>query len=109
MIEQDIEEGKKLATIAYITFIGLIYSMIKNLDKKNPFVAFHTRQMLGLILLLLFSNTTERYVNSLFGTVLWFGTFIYWIYGISNAIKGETKLVPFFGKLFQDWFANIGK
>lgn len=109
MTRQDIEQGKQLAIISYITFIGLIYAIIKNLDKKNPFVAFHTRQMLGLILLLLFSNTTERYVNSWLGTILWFGTFIYWLYGIISAAKGETKLVPFFGKLFQDWFANIGK
>lgn len=109
MTQQEVDEGKKLATIAYITFIGLIYSIIKNLDKKNSFTAFHTRQMLGLILLLLFANTTERYVNSWIGTILWFLTFIYWVFAIITASKGETKLVPFFGKLFQDWFKTIGQ
>ncbi len=109
MTQKDIEEGKTLGIVAYFTFVGLIISIIKNLDKKNPFIAFHTRQMLGLILLLIFSNAVEKYVNSLFGTVLWFAVFIYWLFGLITAIKGETKLVPFFGKLFQDWFTNIGK
>ena len=109
MTQQDIQEGKTLAIIAYFTFVGLIIAIIQNLNKKNPFTAFHCRQMLGLILLLIFSNVTEKYVNSWLGTILWFGTFGFWIFGLVNALKGETKLVPFFGKLFQDWFTNIGK
>ncbi|MEW4924073.1 hypothetical protein [Algibacter sp. 2305UL17-15] len=109
MTEHDIKEGKTFAIVSYFTFVGLIIAIIKNLNLKNPFTAFHIRQMLGLILLLIFSNVTEKYVNSLLGTILWFGTFIFWIFGLINAINGDTKLVPFFGKLFQEWFANIGK
>lgn len=109
MTNKDIEEGKTFAIVAYFTFVGLIIAIIKNLNPKNPFTAFHVRQMLGLILLLLFSNLTEKYVNSWLGTILWFGTFIFWLFGLINAIKGEAKLLPFFGKLFQDWFANIGR
>lgn len=109
MTNQDIKEGKTFATVAYFTFIGLIIAIIQNLNKKNPFTAFHCRQMLGLILMLIFSNITEKYVNSWLGTAFWFVTFVYWVYGLITAINGETKLVPYLGKLFQDWFANIGK
>lgn len=109
MTQNEIQEGKTFAIVAYLTFIGLIIAIIKNINPKNPFTSFHIRQMLGLILLLLFSNLTEKYVNSMLGTVLWFGTFLFWVFGLINAVKGDTKLVPFFGKLFQDWFANIGK
>ena len=79
-----------------------------NLQKKNPFVYFHIRQMLGLILILIFSNVTEKYVNSLLGTILWAVTFVLWIIGLISAIKGEAKPIPFLGELFQKWFANIG-
>ncbi|KJD36233.1 hypothetical protein PW52_06455 [Tamlana sedimentorum] len=109
MTNQDIQEGKTLGIVAYLTFIGLIYSIFKNIDKKNPFIAFHCRQMLGLILMLIFSNITEKYVNSWLGTVCWYITFACWIYSLIIASKGETKLIPYLGKLFQDWFANIGK
>ena len=109
MTEQDIKQGKTLAIVSYFTFIGLIIAIIQNLNKKNPFTALHCRQMLGLILLLIFSNITEKYVNSLLGTILWFITFGFWSFGLISAIKGDTKLIPFIGKLFQDWFINIGK
>ncbi|MFD2726396.1 DUF4870 domain-containing protein [Hyunsoonleella rubra] len=109
MTQQEIQEGKTFAIVAYITFIGLIVAIIKNLNQKNPFTAFHVRQMIGLVLLLIFSNLTEKYVNSWLGTMLWFGTFILWVYGIITAVRGEAKLIPFFGKLFQEWFQNIGK
>ncbi|KJD33021.1 hypothetical protein PK35_08620 [Tamlana nanhaiensis] len=109
MTNQDIQEGKTLGIVAYLTFIGLIISIFQNTNKKNPFIAFHCRQMLGLILMLIFSNVTEKYVNSWLGTACWCITFAFWIYGLINASKGETKLTPYLGKLFQDWFANIGK
>lgn len=109
MTNQDIQEGKTLAIVSYFTFVGLIIAIIQNLNKKNPFTAFHSRQMLGLILLLIFSNVTEKYVNSWLGTLFWFATFIFWVFGLINAINGEAKLAPFFGKLFQDWFSNVGK
>lgn len=108
MTEQDIQEGKTLAIISYFTFVGLIISIIMNLEKKNPFVYFHIRQMLGLIIILIFSNVTEKYVNSLLGTVLWVVTFVLWILGLISAIRGEDKPIPIVGELFQKWFANIG-
>jgi uncharacterized membrane protein len=109
MTQEDITKGKTLAIVSYFTFIGLIIAIIQNLTPKNPFTAFHCKQMLGLILMLIFSNVTEKYVNSWLGTIFWLITFAFWIFGLINAVKGETKLAPFFGKLFQDWFFNIGK
>jgi uncharacterized membrane protein len=78
-----------------------------NLEKKNPFAFFHVRQMLGLVLMLMFSNVTERYVNSWFGTALWFITFTCWVYGLYHAVKGENKPIPVVGNMFQDWFKNL--
>ncbi len=78
-----------------------------NMEKKNPFVFFHGRQMLGLIIMLIFSNITEKYVNSWIGTGFWFVTMACWVYGIVMASTGKTNPLPIFGNMFQKWFANL--
>ncbi len=107
MRQQDIEDGKLLATISYITPIGLLIAITMNLEKRNPYIFFHARQMIGLIIMLAFSNLCEKYVDSWFGTGLWFITFIAWLYCLFFAFKGEYKLLPFLGQYFQDWFRNL--
>lgn len=102
-----ISAGKTLAIICYLTFIGLIIAIIMNLEKRNAFVFFHIRQMLGLILLLIFSNLVERYVNSLLGTAFWIITFSGWVIALISAINGQYKPLPVFGEKFQEWFKNI--
>ncbi|WP_250435818.1 DUF4870 domain-containing protein [Hanstruepera flava] len=107
MTEQTIQEGKTMAIVAYITFVGAIIAIIMNLEKKNPFTAFHIRQMLGLIIMLIFSNLVEKYVNSWLGTVFWVITFVSWLFGIYHAINSEAKPIPVLGEKFQEWFKNI--
>lgn len=106
--QQDINEGKTLAIVSYFTFIGLLISLAMNIEKKNPFIAFHVRQMLGLIIMLIFSNVTEKYVNSWLGTFLWAIVFGCWLYGLIGAISGKRNIVPVLGEKFQEWFRNIG-
>lgn len=102
-----IKEGKTLAIVSYFTFIGLIVAIIMNLEKRNTFTSFHTRQMLGLIMMLLFSNLVEQYINSLLGTACWIITFACWIYGLYYAVKEQYQPIPFIGEKFQEWFRNI--
>lgn len=102
-----IKEGKTLAIISYLTFIGLIIAIIMNLEKRNPFTLFHIRQMLGLMIMLIFSNLVEQYVNSLLGTAFWIITFACWLFALFYAIKEEYKLIPVLGEKFQEWFKNI--
>lgn len=40
MTENIIKEGKTLAIVSYMTFIGLIIAIIMNLEKRNPFTFF---------------------------------------------------------------------
>ncbi|GGH41618.1 hypothetical protein IA57_11500 [Mangrovimonas yunxiaonensis] len=102
-----INEGKSLAIVSYLTFIGLIIAVLMNMERKNPFTFFHIRQMLGLILMLIVSNVTEAYINSLAGTILWTITFVCWLFGLFYAIKGEARPIPLLGEKFQEWFKNI--
>ena len=99
--------SKSLAIIAYFTFIGFIIALIMNLEKKDKFVFFHIRQMLGLIFMLITSNVIEAYVNSILGTLLWVVTFLSWLYGVISAFNEKTNTIPYIGSHFQSWFENI--
>ncbi|CDF79448.1 conserved hypothetical protein, Tic20-like famil y [Formosa agariphila KMM 3901] len=107
MINQTVQEGKTLAIVCYLTFIGLIIAVIMNLEKRNPFTTFHIRQMLGLLIMLLVSNLIEEYLNSWVGTLCWMATAFCWFYAFFHVIKGEAKLVPYVGEHFQEWFKNV--
>ena len=107
MDQNSIKEGKTLAIVSYFTFIGLFIAIAMNIEKRNPFTAFHIRQMIGLILMLIVSNVSEKYINTWFGSILWLFTFLSWLYGLFWALKGVDEPIPFFGKLFQQWFKNV--
>ncbi|AWG26696.1 hypothetical protein [Flavobacterium kingsejongi] len=102
------EEGKKIAIISYITFIGALIAMVMNSDKKIPFASFHIRQALGIILLFFalgypvgsFDNWSVSYAFYLF-------FFILWIYGFVGALQGEMRLIPILGRLFQKAFKSL--
>lgn len=108
MNQHTIKSGKTLAILSYFTFVGALIALFINLEKKNPFTSFHIRQMIGLIMMLVFSNIIERFVNSWTGTILGTITVFCWVYALVFAIKGETKLIPYVGEKFQLWFANLG-
>tara|TARA_R110002049_G_scaffold308704_1_gene513547 strand:- start:8103 stop:8435 length:333 start_codon:yes stop_codon:yes gene_type:complete len=110
MTEQDIEEGKGLAIISYLTIIGTIIAFFMNNDKKNAFTAFHIRQALGLWLTYFIVAWVVSGFDNWFATLgfwLFFG--ILFIYGFINAVAGRAQEVPVLGNLFQKWFASIGK
>lgn len=109
MDQHTIEEGKTLAIVSYLTFIGTLIAIFLNLEKKNRFTNFHIRQMVGLILMLIVSNVVERYVHSWTGTMLWFFTFASWLYALIYAFQGEAKAIPIVGEKFQEWFAKLGE
>jgi len=100
-----IEEGKSLAILCYITFIGTIIAFFMNREKQNPFVSFHIRQMIGLMAIWLAADLV-LYVSSI-GFVIWIFGVILWFIGVFYAIKGEAKTVPLLGDKFQEWFINI--
>ena len=107
MDKQAIKKGKTLAIVSYFTFIGLIIALFSNLEKKNPFVFFHCRQMLGLIIMLIASNVIEKYIHSWTGTVLGTITLVAWIFGLVTAIQGKAQPLPLIGDQFQHWFKNL--
>tara|TARA_R110001583_G_scaffold4351_4_gene25241 strand:+ start:4877 stop:5203 length:327 start_codon:yes stop_codon:yes gene_type:complete len=104
----DVHEGKSIAIISYLWWIGLIIAYIMNSNKKNTFASFHIRQMLGLLLLSVVAGLLRNYVDATLGYIIGMASFVLWVIGFIGATKGEDKKIPLVGDLFQDWFKNIG-
>jgi len=109
MDNQTVNDGKTLAVISYITFIGTIIAFVLNQNKKNSFAAYHIRQAIGLVLLSFAIVFLERYIS--FSGLRWLldmGVFVLFILGLISAAQGEEKPVPLIGEYFQEWFRNFG-
>lgn len=104
-----VQEGKTIAIISYITFIGTIIAYIMNQNKRNSFASFHIRQAVGIALLGVVISVLRNYVNlGLIGSILALGVVVLSIIGIIGAVQGEEKRIPFLGDQFQEWFKSIG-
>ena len=108
MENSTVNEGKTIAIISYITFIGTIIAFIMNNEKKNSFASFHIRQMTGLISLQLLSFVVSNYISGTLGLIIVLFAVVLWFIGFLGAIQGEEKKVPLLGDQFQEWFKGIG-
>jgi len=99
--KKEVDEGKAIAVISYITWVGLIIAIVLNMDKKNEFAKFHIRQ--SLLLMIAAIPAFIPFIGWIWGVFI----FILWILGLISAINGEKKEVPVFGPLAQDWFKSI--
>ncbi|MBS1652367.1 MAG: hypothetical protein JSU07_10185 [Bacteroidetes bacterium] len=109
------QDGKTIAIISHITLIGWVIALIMHGSNKTSIGAFYLRQMLGLLVLgiatfiiripLLFIPFLGWALSSLIGIAL----LVLWILSIISAANGEEKEIPVFGKMFQNWFAGVGK
>ncbi|CAM3474824.1 DUF4870 domain-containing protein [Aequorivita lipolytica] len=102
-------EGKNIAIIAYITFIGLLVAFVMNGEKKNEFAQYHIRQSLGLALTGLVLGAIGMIpILGWIINILGFFVMVYmWVIGLMNAINEKESPVPLLGKKYEEWFKNI--
>ncbi len=102
-------EGKNMATIAYITIIGLIIAFVKNSENKNEFTQYHIRQSLGLGATGLALGIVGMIpILGWIINIIGFFILVYmWVMGLMNAINGKQSPVPILGKKYEEWFKNI--
>ncbi len=103
-----INEGKTIAIISYITWIGTLIAFVMNTNKRNFFASFHIRQAIGISVFSLINNLVlikfaDLWIIGTIGIVL----FILRIIGLIGAIQNQEKKIPLLGDVFQDWFKNI--
>ena len=108
MENNNIEQGKNIAIVSYITIIGAIAAIFMNQDKKNSFAAFHIRQALGIFISFFLIGYFIGYFDSwMITSSFYIFYFILWIYGFLAALQGEMKLIPLLGNYFQKWFVSV--
>src|SRR5699024_10172267 len=107
---EQIDNGKNIAIIAYLTIIGLIVAFVMNTDKKNPFGAYHIRQVLGLAVsgLALGIIGMIPFLGWLIGIIGGILILVMWISGLINAANGKEKPMPIMGKQYAKWFESVG-
>ncbi|MBB1193399.1 hypothetical protein DNC80_06905 [Flavobacterium sp. SOK18b] len=102
------ESGKTAAITSYILGIGVFIAMSMNSEDKNEFASFHIRQGLGITLTFIsLGSIISNFDSLMISAPMWIFTFVLWSYGITSAIKGETRPVPLLGKYYQKWLSNI--
>jgi len=102
------QQGKKIATISYITIIGTIVAATMNSDAKNAFAAFHIRQSLGIFVTFFGFGYIIGYFDSwMITSAFWVFIFVLWMYGFLGALEGKTRIVPIVGPLYQKLFKGI--
>lgn len=99
------ENGKTVAIVAHLTFIGWIVALIINNQNKSEFGSFYLRQMLGLIIL----DVIGAFTVWLFfiGLLIIIFAVVMWIISFINAINNKATPVPVVGATFQKWFSGI--
>lgn len=104
----DINKGKNIAIISYITIIGTIVSILMNNEDKSEFASFHIRQALGMNFLFLFLGYIIGGFDSwMISISFWVALFALWIYGFIGALNGEKKESPIVGPFFQKIFKTL--
>ncbi len=86
----------EMAVIAYIIFLVPLLTDAKD----DPFVKFHIKQAIILIICLVISSviTSIPFIGWIFGSIMTIGLLILWIMGLISAINKEKKELPIIGK-----------
>lgn len=108
MDKEVIKQGKSIAIISYILFIGPLIALSMNSENKNPFASFHIRQGLGLTVTFIVLGVSISYFNNIMiASSMWIFVSVLAVYGIFTAARGEISPLPLLGNIFQKWFKNI--
>ena len=104
----DINKGKNIAIISYLTIIGTIISILMNNENRSEFASYHIRQALGINLMyLMLSYIVGGFDSWMISISFWVFMFALWIYGFIGALNGEKKETPIVGKFFQNIFKSL--
>ena len=103
-----VKEGKTTAIISYIFMVGPLIAISINSENKNAFSSFHIRQGLGLtITFITLGLTISHFENIMIAIPMWIFISVLVMYGIFTAAKGQTKVLPLLGSVFQKLFKNL--
>ncbi len=102
------DNGKQIAIIAYLTIIGTVIAILMNSDDKKEFASFHIRQALGIFIsFFLLGYFVGIFDNWGVTSGFWVFIFILWLFGFLGALQNEKRIVPLVGEFYQKLFRNL--
>lgn len=107
------DNGRIVAIVCYVTLIGWIVALIIHSTNKSRLGAYHLRQMLGLMILVVAVVILGYILNmipvlgGIIGLALDIGLLVLWLFGLVAAINGQEKPLPIVGGMFKKWFAGF--
>lgn len=116
MTDQITNNGKTVAIVSYITWIGWIIAYVLHGSNKTSFGAFHLRQTgfihlvsiaLWLISLIFTGIRGLGWIISVLVGIASIILFVLWIIGLLGAINNEEKKVPIIGDMAQSTLAGL--
>lgn len=100
--------GKTTAIVAYITIVGCLIAITMNMEPKNAFARFHTRQAFGIHVLFHALAILLTYSGIVYLALpIYIFYFVLWIFGFLQVLNDKMKPLPVLGEYFQKWFTFI--
>jgi len=96
------DNGKTVAIIAHITFIGWLIALIMNNSNKTALGSYYIRQTLGIWLLTILLSFIP-----IVGCFTWIIGLVLIIMSLVNAANEKMTPTPVIGEYFQDWFKSL--
>ena len=105
----DVNQGKTIAIVSYLTIIGLVAALIMNNGNPTSIGRFHIRQSIGITVCAMILGTLSFIpgIGGILSTVTGIVVLIALILGVLAAIQGQEKAIPVVGPHFQKWFSVI--
>jgi uncharacterized membrane protein len=108
---------KKIAPLYYLTFFGFIAGalLFSSRPEKRSVDLFHMRQSFGLYATsfgcyLVFKLAgLELFYANIPSIIVTIPLFILWFLGFKAAIEDKETPLPLVGRLYQKWFAFVGR
>lgn len=109
MSNPDIESGKTVAIVSYLTIFGLIIAYFMNDKPKSSYGYFHIRQSLGLWATFFVINLVISQFDHWGITIGWYIFFwILFFYSFFMALTGKQTPTPLLGDFYQKLFKGLG-
>ena len=100
--------GKTTAIVAYITIVGCLIAITMNMEPKNAFARFHTRQAFGIHILFHALAILLTYSGIVYLALpIYIFYFVLWVFGCMQLVNDKMRTLPVLGEYFQKWFTFI--
>lgn len=105
----EINQGKTVAIVSYLTLVGLVVAFMMNNSQPTSLGRFHIRQSIGItvVAIALGGLSFIPGIGGLLSKIVGVTVLVALVLGVLAALNGQEKVLPVVGQYFQKWFSMI--